>query len=70
MSLVIRMVIILLSAFRMIEVRYEKAGYKRPKLVFWNLNGRTGNSPVTIGEGGTCMVSGAYPTIMISVLCA
>lgn len=56
------------SAFRMIEDRYQQAGYKRPKLVFWNLNGRNGNSPVTMGEGGTAMVSGASPAILTSVL--
>lgn len=56
------------SAFRMIEDRYRQAGYKRPKLVFWNLNGRSGNSPVTMGEGGTAMVSGASPAILTSVL--
>lgn len=56
------------SAFEMIEHTYEEAGYGRPKLVFWNLDGRVGNSPVTIGTGGTCMVSGASPSILTSVL--
>lgn len=56
------------SAFRMIEDRYRQAGYKRPKLVFWNLNGRNGNNPVTMGEGGTAMVSGASPAILTSIL--
>lgn len=56
------------SAFEMIEHTYEEAGYERPKLVFWNLAGRVGNSPVTIGTGGTCMVSGASPSILTSVL--
>ena len=56
------------SAFKMIEDRYRAAGYERPKLVFWNLNGRIGNNPVTMGEGGTAMVSGASPAIMGTVL--
>ena len=56
------------TAFRMIEDRYRRAGYKRPKLVFWNLNGRNGNNPVTMGEGGTAMVSGASPAILTSIL--
>lgn len=56
------------SAFRMIEEEYKKHGYERPKLVFWNLNGRVGNNPVTIGDGGTCMVSGFTPSVMTSVL--
>lgn len=58
------------SAFRMIEQGYADAGYTRPKLVFWNLHGREGNNPVTVGEGGTCMVSGFNPSIMTSVLAA
>lgn len=58
------------SAFRMIEDEYRKAGYTRPKLVFWNLNGRIGNNPVAVGDVGTCMVSGFSPAIMKSVLTA
>lgn len=56
------------TAFRMIEDKYKKAGYTRPKLVFWNMNGRVGNSPVTLGEGGTAMISGLSPSILTSVL--
>jgi hypothetical protein len=58
------------SAFRMIEAEYARHGYARPKLVFWNLNGRQSNNPVILGEGGTCMVSGFSPAIMTSVLSA
>ena len=56
------------SAFVMIEQAYKAAGYERPKLVFWNLAGRVGNSPVTMSTGGTCMVSGASPAILTTVL--
>lgn len=56
------------SAFRMIEDKYRRAGYARPKLVFWNLNGRVGNNPVTLGQGNTAMVSGFSPAIMTSIL--
>lgn len=58
------------SAFDAIDAMYTKAGYKRPKLVFWNLAGRVGNCPVMPGNGGTCMVSGFSPAIMKSILSA
>jgi len=41
-----------------------------PKLVFWNLNGREGNSPVTIHDSGTALVSGFSPAILKSILSA
>lgn len=47
---------------------YEQAGYQVPKLVFWNLNSRSGNSPVSYREDGTALVSGFSPAIMKSVL--
>jgi len=49
---------------------YEAAGYKVPKIVFWNLKAKVGNgnSPVTYREGGTALVSGFSPAIMKSIL--
>lgn len=47
---------------------YEAAGYRLPKVVFWNLNPRPGNSPVTFNEDGTALVSGFSPAIMASIL--
>ncbi len=51
----------------MIESKYEKAGYKRPKVIFWNLNA-SGTSPITFNRSGTALVSGFSPAIMGSVL--
>lgn len=42
--------------------------YEMPKLIFWNLNGRIGNVPVTINDDGVALVSGYSPAIMKSVL--
>lgn len=42
--------------------------YEMPKLIFWNLNGRIGNVPVTINDNGVALVSGYSPAIMKSVL--
>jgi len=51
-----------------IRAAYSAAGYEVPKVVFWNLNARTGNVPVTFREDGTALVSGFSPAIMKSLL--
>lgn len=56
------------SAMTFIEQEYAAAGYKLPQVVFWNLNGRAGNSPVTYNKIGTALVSGFSPSIVKSVL--
>jgi hypothetical protein len=56
------------SAMEFIEKEYEAAGYKVPQVVFWNLNGRAGNSPVTYNKVGAALVSGFSPSIVKSVL--
>ena len=56
------------SAMEFIESEYAAAGYKVPQVVFWNLNARAGNSPVTYNKTGTALVSGFSPSIVKSVL--
>lgn len=50
--------------------KYAAAGYEMPKIVYWNLNSRTKNVPVTIGENGVALISGFSPSIMKTVLSA
>lgn len=57
-----------LTAMEMIEDKYTKAGYKVPKLVWWNMNARPGNNPVRAGKEGAALVSGFSPAIMKSLL--
>ena len=56
------------SAMEMIKRKYASAGYDVPNVIFWNLHAREGNSPVTINESGTALVSGFSPAIMESIL--
>lgn len=56
------------SAMDMIKSEYAAAGYEVPQIVFWNLKGRSGNSPVTYNATGTALVSGFSPSIVKSVI--
>ena len=51
-----------------IKVMYEEQGYKIPKIVFWNLNGRIGNVPVDCNVPNTALVSGFSPAILTTIL--
>ena len=44
--------------FEVINQRFEDAGYSMPRLVFWNLDSRTGTIPVKENEFGVALVSG------------
>jgi hypothetical protein len=44
--------------FKGIEDSYREKGYKLPKLIFWNVNGRTNTIPLKENENGFALVSG------------
>ena len=46
------------TLFNSIAQKYARAGYKMPRLVFWNVNSRTGTIPVKENELGVALVSG------------
>jgi hypothetical protein len=56
------------TLFQTIDAAYRVAGYRRPELVFWNVNARNTHCPVTFDEAGTCLVSGCSPSILTSLL--
>lgn len=47
---------------------YENAGYKLPRLVFWNVNSRTNTIPIKENEMGVALVSGFSPNIAKMVM--
>lgn len=44
--------------FQVIEQKYRRAGYQMPRLIFWNVCGRTDTIPMVSGENGVCLLSG------------
>ncbi|MBQ8814590.1 MAG: DUF2828 family protein [Lachnospiraceae bacterium] len=46
------------ALFESIEKRYEQTGYKLPRLIFWNVCGRTDTIPKVDNEQGICLLSG------------
>jgi hypothetical protein len=52
-----------------IEGKYEIAGYKRPTIVFWNLNGSSNDYPIPNDRVPNCaLLSGFNDSIMYSIL--
>ena len=54
--------------FKVIAKKYEDAGYKLPRLVFWNVNSRTGTIPVKENDLGVALVSGFSTNICKMVM--
>lgn len=58
------------TAFNTLQSRYDAAGYELPKVVFWNLNARLGNVPVTQDQKNVALISGFSTNVLKSVLAA
>jgi len=54
--------------FAEIKRSYARAGYEMPTLVFWNIDSREIQTPVTKDQKGVYLVSGCSPSIMKNVL--
>jgi len=46
------------NVFEVCDKAYKNAGYKLPKIVFWNVNSRTNTIPMKQNENGVVLVSG------------
>ena len=51
------------TVFRSAKRRFAEHGYELPKIVFWNVQSRNQNIPVTMEDNGVIMVSGCTPRI-------
>jgi hypothetical protein len=56
------------TLFDEIEKKYNSAGYKLPRLVFWNVNSRTSTIPVKENDLGVALVSGFSVNIVKMVM--
>lgn len=56
------------TGYEMIKRKFAEAGYDLPKVVFWNLDGRNRDVPVTFNQAGVALVSGFAPSIMTAIL--
>ena len=54
--------------FQTIAKRYAEAGYQIPRMVFWNVNSRTGTIPVIENDLGVALVSGFSTNIVKMVM--
>lgn len=56
------------SAFRMIEKKYKAAGYEIPVIVFWNVQSRGRNVPVTSNQKNVVLIGGYSPSTAKTLL--
>ena len=56
------------NLFEKIKSKYVAKGYDVPRLVFWNVNSRTGTIPVKENELGVALVSGFSPNVAKMVM--
>ena len=56
-----------LTNFENAKRKYEAHGYKLPNVVFWNVQSRNRQQPVTMNEQGVALVSGCTPKLFSMV---
>jgi hypothetical protein len=56
------------STFHTYKEKFEELGLQMPKLIFWNVNARNIQTPVTKNELGTILVSGSSQKILDNIL--
>lgn len=53
-----------LTNFDSVKYKYGQAGYDMPTLIFWNVNGSTSDTPVTINDKGAILISGFSQSVL------
>ena len=56
------------TAQEVFESKYADAGYKIPKIVYWNIHARNENFPVQFNKEGVALVSGFSPSLLTNLL--
>lgn len=54
--------------FEYAKALFEEHGYQLPQVVFWNVNSRNDQQPVTKDERGVALVSGCTPSIFAQMM--
>ena len=49
--------------FKNAKMKYELKGYHLPEVIFWNVDSRNRQQPVTMNEQGVTLISGVTPRI-------
>jgi len=57
-----------ITNYESIVEEYSNRGYKVPKIVFWNVNGRMNNVPIKEYDKNTALVSGYSPSLIKPIL--
>ena len=50
--------------FEAITKKYQEAGYERPNLVWWNVDSRNTQTPITKDDDGNILISGCSPAML------
>lgn len=56
------------TLFEQVKYKWDNAGYKLPKLIFWNVCSRTNTIPVKENEQGVALVSGFSQNVLDMVM--
>ncbi len=59
-----------LSNFENARAMFARHGYQLPEVVFWNVQSRANQQPVTMNEQGAALVSGCSPRIFSMLKCS
>lgn len=54
--------------FELIDAKYKAEGLERPTLIFWRVDVKVSQQPVTFDENGTILINGYSPAIMKTIL--
>lgn len=53
--------------FEVMKEKFERAGYKMPQTVWWQVDSRQLNVPVKFNDAGVALVSGSHPSILSKI---